>query len=78
MGMQESVSAKRFHHQWRPDAIIYEKNGLDSMTIDHLKEMGHAFFERGSIGKVDAILVLDDGTLEGGADPRGDDAAIGY
>ncbi len=78
MGMQESVDASRFHHQWRPDAIIYEKEGIDNLTIQKLENMGHSFYERSSIGRVDAILVLPDQTLEGGADPRGDDAAIGY
>ena len=77
MGMQESVEAGRYHHQWKPDMIMFEKNTLDSITIRQLLKMGHKFYERESIGRVDAILVLADGTLEGGADPRGDDTAVG-
>jgi gamma-glutamyltranspeptidase/glutathione hydrolase len=78
MGMQESINASRFHHQWKPDVISYERNGIDNLTIEALEKMGHKFRERASIGSVDAILVLEDQSLEGGADSRGDDTAIGY
>lgn len=78
MGMQEAVSAPRFHHQWRPDVIMIERDGLDSAKIKTLSGMGHEFYNRGAIGRVDAILVLPDGRLEGGADPRGDDTAAGF
>ncbi|WP_268124273.1 gamma-glutamyltransferase [Roseivirga pacifica] len=78
MGMQEAVEAPRFHHQWLPDGIMYERDGFDQATLDALKAKGHEFFDRGAIGRVDAILVLPDGKLEGGADPRGDDKAAGF
>jgi gamma-glutamyltranspeptidase/glutathione hydrolase len=78
MGMQEAVSAPRFHHQWLPDMIQYETALLDSLGMEALQQRGHQLRDRGNIGRVDAILVLPDGKLEGGADPRGDDAAAGY
>ena len=80
MGMQEAVSKGRFHHQWFPDNVIMEPNQFDSITKVELTKLGYQIIERNSIilGKVDAILVTKDGKLEGGADPRGDDTAIGF
>ncbi len=78
MSMQEAVSAARFHHQWLPDYISYEKNAFSDSLILVLEHMGHNFRERSSIGRVDAILKRKDGSLEAGADPRGDDTADGF
>ncbi|MGB4397858.1 MAG: gamma-glutamyltransferase [Daejeonella sp.] len=76
--MQEAVSAKRFHHQWFPDDVQMERKGLDSITIDKLTKKGYKFRERGAIGRVDAILKTKWGYYQGGADPRGDDTALGW
>ncbi|MBS4071090.1 MAG: gamma-glutamyltransferase [Algoriphagus sp.] len=80
MGMQQAVEAPRFHHQWLPDLVNFEPDSFDSTLIATLKSRGYLINEKNSpiIGKVDAILVLPDGKLEGGADPRGDDKAVGF
>ena len=79
MGMQESVSQSRFHHQWLPDKIRFEKT-FDTINFATLRQKGYHLEKKPNthIGRVDGILVLPNGRLEGGADPRGDDAAAGY
>ena len=79
MGMQESVASSRFHHQWLPDKIRFEKT-FDTLDFSDLRDKGYLLEKKPTtlIGRVDAILILPDGRLEGGADPRGDDTAIGY
>tara|TARA_R110000796_G_scaffold252637_1_gene389587 strand:- start:27557 stop:29263 length:1707 start_codon:yes stop_codon:yes gene_type:complete len=78
MGMQEAVAAPRFHHQWLPDQVTYERDGLSAEVLQALEAKGHKFRTTGAIGRVDAILVMPNGKLEAGADPRGDDAASGF
>ena len=80
LGMQEAVDAPRFHHQWLPDVVILEPKGFDSIMVKNLEDKGYHISQGKTriIGKVDAILRLPDGSLEGGADHRGDDKAIGF
>jgi gamma-glutamyltranspeptidase/glutathione hydrolase len=79
MGMQEAVNAKRVHSQWQPDVIAPEYGAISKEDSLTLVKMGHKFSSRRAIGRVDAILVKDDGTLEGGADnTRGDDTIASF
>ena len=78
MDIQQAVDAGRFHHQWLPDVLSFEKGSLDSLTIRQLNQMGHTMKQRSVIGSVNAILIMPDGKRAGGADKRGNNTAIGY
>jgi len=79
MNAQEAVDAPRFHHQWLPDRIQYEKYGLSPDTIAELKRRGHTLQQINGQG-VAQVIVYDarHDMLEGATDHRvADGAAIG-
>ena len=78
MTMQEAVAAPRFHHQWLPDQIDYEPSAISENVRESLKQKGYTLKERKPYGRVEGILVNTNGTYQAGADPRGDDKAVGY
>ena len=77
MNIKEAVDAPRFHSQWLPDQIDYEKNSLSKKTANQLKRLGHKTEKRGYIGEANAIMI-DGGLFLGGADKRGENSAVGY
>jgi gamma-glutamyltranspeptidase/glutathione hydrolase len=79
MTMQQAVNALKFHHQWLPDRTVYEPNALNEKTINALKSRGYIIdAQKGTLGRMDCIMLHPDGTLEGASDPRGDNTSVGY
>jgi gamma-glutamyltranspeptidase/glutathione hydrolase len=80
MNAQEAVDAPRFHHQWLPDRIDFEKFGFSPDTVRELERRGHTLREgRGSQGVAQVIVFsAKEDMLEGGTDRRASDgAAVG-
>jgi len=78
MNMYEAVQAKRFHHQFLPDKIMYEKKAFSKEVLDSLKNSGQELKQVKALGYVKAILIKD-GKLEGSGDERNpDDDVEGY
>ena len=85
MSATQAVESPRIHHQWMPDSLSYERNGLSADTAAILKTLGHSFKERTSYegsyqGDAETIMVDPQTRLRlGAADPRkGDAKAVGY
>ena len=78
MNMQQAVEYPRFHQQWKPEQTRIEPNRMSTIQMERLKRKGYEFSNSASIGLVEGILVLPSGKLQGGADSRGDDTALGH
>ena len=82
MDPDPAVWTPRFHHQYLPDTVFYEKIGTDSLppaTINALVAMGYSLKEQPPWGAVELIAITPDGQLIGVNDlrrPAG--AALGY
>lgn len=78
MNAQKAISAPRVHHQWLPDVLYTEGQNLSPDTKEKLKNMGHEIRNTGNIALTHFILLDDNGTMFGAADPRSNGSVIGY
>jgi gamma-glutamyltranspeptidase/glutathione hydrolase len=78
MPVQEAVNAPRFHHQWQPDTIEYERRAFPADVLDNLAAMGHVVeVSDDPMGNVNAIGLAPDGAWLGAADVRRQGLAAG-
>ena len=79
MDMQQAVNALKFHHQWKPDKVFFEKGAFSEKVLNGLKAKSYIIEEQKStLGRMDCIMLRGDGKLEGASDPRADNTSLGY
>jgi gamma-glutamyltranspeptidase / glutathione hydrolase len=77
MNAQEAIDAPRFHHQWLPDRVDYEKHGLSADTTAELERRGHTLRAGGGQGVAQVIVFnVKEDVLEGGTDRRASDGGV--
>src|SRR5262245_14078243 len=57
LDIQQAVNAPRFHHQWQPDEIDIEKNGISLDTLKLLQSRGHKIKVQGYWSDGECIAV---------------------
>jgi gamma-glutamyltranspeptidase/glutathione hydrolase len=70
MSPAEAVAAPRFHHQWLPDTLYYERGGLPAETVSALSERGYRLTEQAPWCAVELVAISPDNRLVGVSDPR--------
>ena len=73
MDANQAVNAPKFHHQWLPENVAFEK-GFPKTTIEQLNKMGYDAEHWGQIGRTEMILINGDRWVTAVADGRGDDS----
>ena len=72
----DAVNKPKFHHQWKPDDILVERD-FPQATLDALQKMGYKIRKTGAIGRTE-LIVINGKKIEAVADKRGYDAAAGF
>ena len=67
---QDAVAAPRFHHQWLPDTLYYERDGIATEALRALAARGHKLTEQAPWGAVELIAIGPGRRLLGVNDPR--------
>ena len=76
----EIVAAPRIHHQYLPDAVMFEPGALDASERQGLEHLGHKLREgRGAWGNTQVVTWdFASGKIEAASDPRGFGAGVVY
>jgi len=89
MTVEQAVTARRVHHQWKPPHLSYERYALSKDVVRNLEARGWDVVEGvfGGIsewGRAQGLRVRHGGrfgtdqVFYGGSDPRADGAAVGF
>ena len=80
MYLDEAIEASKFHHQWLPDKIVFEKSKFSIETLNDLSEMGHDFNFTSRLGNLMGIIYDENKNIFIGATDSAslDGAAVGY
>jgi gamma-glutamyltranspeptidase/glutathione hydrolase len=73
MDVRQAVAEPRFHHQWLPDEVVFERNALPDSTTQRLQAMGHAIRFGAQQGDGHTIIVRA-GVAYGANDRRSSDS----
>jgi gamma-glutamyltranspeptidase/glutathione hydrolase len=75
MNIQQAVDASRIHHQWLPDRVRIEEEGVSEFTVEELEALGHTVSVGGRQGLAHSIMIDPrSGDRLGAADGRNPDA----
>ena len=78
LDVSRAVNRGRIHHQWMPDEVWVDPDGLDPATRNALQAMGHKFKPIPGWGDAEAVMVdPNTGLKTAASDPRNEGAPNG-
>jgi gamma-glutamyltranspeptidase/glutathione hydrolase len=78
LDVARAVGRGRIHHQWMPDEVRVDPDGLDPATQQALEALGHTFRRTPGWGDAEAVMVdPQTGLRTAASDPRNEGAPAG-